>query len=581
MRIRTRSLLAAALLASASLVTPAAPAALSTTPDTTEDATRVPYELARGFVVTESNGQRSCRIATFDETDSMNLREPGEELHVINPWKLDKSQRGSEAGGMTIVLRGTQQLESFPAAKAAYIRSAETWEALIRTPITVIIDVDFGPKRFGQTYPAGVLGSTNSQFGTIARSWSSVRGRMLDRANSPEETALLNALPPTSGIPTTEGPATLIYIPTAVQRALGFLSATPNESGEMGDFGPPPSIGFNSAFLYDFDPTDGVPSNRQDFNATALHEIGHALGLVSHVGLKDLVPSNPVVLTTWDLFRFRTGISLSTFTTAQRVLDAGGEQVEFSGSAITTRLSTGRPDGSGGDNNQASHWKDNVLNSNTYIGIMDPTGADGDKDQLTAIDLVTLDLIGYDVRGLVDFADAFGTLDGNTITITGNGVVGNLVLSTARVELFEADGDSLTTLPVVQIDARGNSLVPISIDVPGLQNFLSATYAEVTLVDENGVQSAPIRVDFGLADAGAPTITGVSYNGKKMKLTGTGFTGTLQLEVNGVVTTATVKGKNSKAQIKGTAAQLGLVSGPNRIRVFSGALHSNIAVFNR
>ena len=79
----------------------------------------------------------------------------------------------------------------------------------------------------------------------------------------------------------------------------------PDEQDEFPDLGPPPSVGFTSAFLYDFDPTNGIDSNKQDFNATALHEIGHALGFVSHAGLKELIPSQPVIITTWDLLRFR------------------------------------------------------------------------------------------------------------------------------------------------------------------------------------------------------------------------------------------------------------------------------------
>jgi hypothetical protein len=496
MNIRMRSLFAAALVAAASVATPAS------SPDL--DRVPVSYELGRGHVVTYDGSARSCREATFEETEEMNARAPGEELAVLNPWKLEKARRG-EAAGLTIVLRGTAQLDSFPQAKAAYIRAAESWEALVRTPITILIDVDFGPKRFGVTFPSNVLGSTNSQFGRFAYNWSGVRARLIQRANSAEETALLAQLPPSTGIPTTEGNATLVYIPSATQRALGLIDPVYDEAGEQADLGPPPSIGFNSAFAYDFDPTNGIDSNKQDFNATALHEIGHALGFSSHTGLKELIPSQPVVVTTWDLFRFRPGVSLSTFPSAQRVTSSGGEQIEFVNGASTSRLSTGRPDGTGGDGNQASHWKDNVLNSGVYVGIMDPSGADGDKDQLTAIDLQTLDLIGYDVRGLVSF-DGVGVLDGNTLTLSGNGVVANLVLASARVALFDAAGSRLADLPATPINAAGNAVVPITLEVPGLEGFLTATAAEVTLVDDAGHASEPVRVEFGAADAGAGTI---------------------------------------------------------------------------
>jgi hypothetical protein len=38
-----------------------------------------------------------------------------------------------------------------------------------------------------------------------------------------------------------------------------------------------PSITFNSDFAFDFDNSNGVTSNRFDFESVAAHEIGHAL----------------------------------------------------------------------------------------------------------------------------------------------------------------------------------------------------------------------------------------------------------------------------------------------------------------
>src|SRR3954469_16427023 len=105
----------------------------------TDERVRVPYELNGGFViVSDGHGGRSCRRAAPDELVPLRQRARATELHVLNPEALEKARRG-EATGLTIVLRGTSQLEQNQAAKAAYMRAAETWEALIRTPITVII----------------------------------------------------------------------------------------------------------------------------------------------------------------------------------------------------------------------------------------------------------------------------------------------------------------------------------------------------------------------------------------------------------------------------------------------------------
>src|SRR5258707_415562 len=117
-----------------------------------------------------------------------------------------------------------------------------------------------------------------------------------------------------------------------------------------------PSLGSKSNFPFDFDPSDGISANTIDFDAVATHEIGHALGFTSNVGDRELDPTIPRWLSAWDLFRFRPGTTLQTFPTASRILSSGGTQVFFAGTS-DLGLSTGRQDSSGGDGEQASHWK--------------------------------------------------------------------------------------------------------------------------------------------------------------------------------------------------------------------------------
>ena len=57
------------------------------------------------------------------------------------------------SAGIRIVLHGTQQLQNNPTARDAFIVAANRWEALISTPITVVIDVDFGTTFFGTAFP--------------------------------------------------------------------------------------------------------------------------------------------------------------------------------------------------------------------------------------------------------------------------------------------------------------------------------------------------------------------------------------------------------------------------------------------
>lgn len=542
----------------------------------------VPFELNRGQVFVMENGQRVCRTADHEATVAMKRRTPGEELKVINEASISKVRRGGTSG-FTIILRGTTQLDGFPLAKAALIRAAETWMALIRTPATVYIDVDFGPTRFGDPYPNGVLGSTDSNFPDTASTWSSMRARLLTKSNSQAETDLLNLMPPAAGIPTTEGTGTLVYISEIPRRALELINAVaPEPSGSPG-LGAVSSVGFNSAFSYDFDPFNGIASNSQDFNATALHEFGHALGFVSHTGLKELVSSNPIVLTTWDLYRFRTGIGTGTFPTAQRVTSSGGEQVQFTGGS-TTRLSTGRPDASGGDNNQASHWKDNVQNSGNYIGIMDPTGADGDLDELKQVDLDTLDFIGFDVKDMITVDSVTATVTGTTLNVVTGVTSANRRIASVRTTLLDSANQVLGTPIVTNVGTVGEVQTEVSYPVP-FATALTAAKVSVVATDGDGIQSAATVLDFSVAEPGGGNVTLAKHNGKKLTITGTGFTGTLTLEVNGVIVAPPIaikiKAGGAKLNIKGSAAALGLVAGTNRIRVTSNGAFSNLYFLNR
>ena len=62
-------------------------------------------------------------------------------------------------------------------------------------------------------------------------------------------------------------------------------------------------------------------------------------------------------------------------------------------------LSTGRPDGTGGDGRQASHWKDDGLTAK-YIGVMDPTIGYGEQHSITDNDIDVLYGIGYRAIGV-------------------------------------------------------------------------------------------------------------------------------------------------------------------------------------
>jgi len=308
---------------------------------------------AGGFVIYGNNGQVACHDASPQEAIEIQSRSGDVPLRVIS-----RSLRVSQSAGLDIVLRGTAQLDNFPEAKAAFLRAAARWESLISTPITVVIDVDYGTTRFGTPYPSpNILGSASSQTLT-GDIYTSVRSALGARAANSTEAALYAALPALS-LPTDLGATTRAAVTTANLRALGLIAATADPATET-NFGAPPSIGFNSGFQFDFNPDDGITAGKTDFDAVAVHEMGHVLGFISSVGARELSATAQIEPTTLDLFRFRPGTTISTFGSAQRILSSGGEH-RFFANRPELGLSTGRNDGTGGDNRQASHWKDDSL----------------------------------------------------------------------------------------------------------------------------------------------------------------------------------------------------------------------------
>jgi hypothetical protein len=150
----------------------------------------------------------------------------------------------------------------------------------------------------------------------------------------------------------------------------------------------------------------------------------------------------------WDIFRFRPGTTLDTFAAASRILSSGGQQSFFTGTEDIA-LSTGRPDGSGGDREQSSHWKDDRF-TGQYVGIMDPTIADGERQEITGSDLTALRIFGYQVNAEEVTPDppevSSASFNGKKLKITGkrfNGVLaiqinGQVVASDLNVKVNSA-----------------------------------------------------------------------------------------------------------------------------------------------
>ncbi|MDQ3685583.1 MAG: NF038122 family metalloprotease [Acidobacteriota bacterium] len=385
-----------------------------------------------GFIIYQSDGEVACRDATDVEAREIDRRDPDVKLIVLRDeakeiglLETEQYSANAEATGLKIILRGTTRLDQqYPDVKAAFIRAAAVWESLIKSDITVVMDVDYGPDRFGTAWGSGVLGSTS---GTVfSPQYDDVRQRLQTRSPGAEESALYNALRAGS-LPTSQGAATRIRVVSPIARAIGITSqhADPNDTDK--DI----SIGFNSSFSFDFNPDDGIAQGLTDFDAVAVHEMGHALGFTSSVRDQAATSIQPSV---WDMFRFRPGTaSLATFGSAERVLTTGAsiseQHVCFNGGP-ELQLSTGNADSKGGDGEQASHWKDDSKNGGQYIGIMDPTVRSGRRFQITDNDRKAIDTFGF-VTGTVpppppapandNFANA-AQINGVSGAVTGTNV---------------------------------------------------------------------------------------------------------------------------------------------------------------
>lgn len=401
------------------------------------------------IVYRDEKGAATCRTATAEEHAEIVARNAGGVTRIIYsgaPRKRDLAQgttnwRSGEANGLSlapssglrIVLHGTTQLEQNQIAKNAFIVAANHWETIISTPITVVIDVDYGSTFFGQPYPnPNILGATGSAI--VTGPFADLRQRLLNGSPTSAEQEIYNALPVAAvpvelnGVISNE---TSVKMTTPNARALGIIpdisdpSLLPLGQGDAG-------IGFNSAFQFDFDPTDGISAGLTDFDSVATHEIGHALAFISGAGANVAAP-----LAVMDLFRFRPAVvSLAAFASTPRIMSLGGGQVLFSNQVNTfagleLELSTGGPNPgpNDGDRNQSSHWKDDELSpAKPYIGIMDPTLRSGLRRTISENDIIAFDLFGYSISGSApvrpphnDFVNAV-VLQTNSGTVTGNNI---------------------------------------------------------------------------------------------------------------------------------------------------------------
>ena len=481
----------------------AAPAAHAQSLRATDVRVAYPHDHAPGgvHILTElPDGSIGCDVAT--EAQATALRTADERTGAMRLTTLPSLNRPG-VSQFRILIRATDQLLANPVALLSFRRAAARWERIIQTPVTTVIDLDYGPERFGTPWQPNILGSTNSaqSFASTTASSAEIVAAIRARTTDAPTLALLDALPrPT---PTTHGPT--VNLGRAIGglinlQALGFRAAAIDP--EQAAFGSVPNIGFNSAFAYDFDPNNGISGGQTDFDAVVTHEIGHALGFTSQIGGSTV--SSPT-FTPWDLYRVRPeavapGESYTDgagWEVTPRVLTPGppsstGVQVMFTGEA-EHELSTATGGRTGGDGQQASHWRADEFNGpGGTIGIMDPTISSSVRDEITPVDIRALALFGYVVDATPSLAAASLTIGGTPVSIDflsptyrgsvplGGGSVA-VVLSSTGTEALEysaeviADSVQTTTpgsVPTVSLSPADGTVAPggqatLSLDLSG------------------------------------------------------------------------------------------------------------------
>ena len=488
----------------------------------TGGARLAPAEHAPGgihIVTVLPDGSLGCDVATEAQAEALRLADRSARTVRLTPLP---SLNRPGVSPFRIVIRATDQLLARPEALLAFRRAAARWERIIQTPVTTVIDLDYGPDRFGSgPYPPGAIASASSATSFVAPGTGSgeviaaIRARMSD----PALIALVDAVPvPTPSTAGGEngsvslGPATGGLIPLQV---LGFRPAVLDPAPAVNPFGTVPNIGFNTIRAFDFDPNDGISSSLTDFEGVAAHEIGHTLGFSSAIGLS--TASLPT-FTPWDLFRVRPeavtpGESLTDgagWEVAPRVVTQGpvnsvpiepgspflqAVQVIFDGEA-EYETSTGT---TGGDGRQAPHWRDDTLRPPTLgaarrIGIMDPTILEGEQFTITAADIRTLELIGYAVDRTPSTAVASLTVGGQPVDI-------DFLTPVFRFELPTSGG----SIPVV-LRNTGTGTRPLDfafeVSVDSVQSVTPGATPSVSVTPADGSVAAGSQASLSLDVAG-------------------------------------------------------------------------------
>lgn len=256
------------------------------------------------------------------------------------------------------ILTNAAQIES------AFAAAVETFQSLYTNNATVNINVYWGP---AGPFTNGIeLG--RSSLTALASSYSQITNALFINRASAEDTNSVASLPANDP---TGGPW---YVPRAEIKVLGLPVAgvSPNDSVNDG------AVGFNSNVVYALDPDNRAVAGEYDFIGVAEHEISEVLGRIT-LGLSTNIGFVP-----FDLFRFTNN--------AERNFQLNATNVYFSVDNGATALKFFYTNATFGDVND---WE-----STSAPDSYDAFVSDGEVLPISAADIATLDVLGYNGPGL-------------------------------------------------------------------------------------------------------------------------------------------------------------------------------------